>query len=95
MNISCTSTGIPVPIMIWKLDNIVTSFNQTDVITDFEVNATRRNSVPEVISGNIVSTLHIENVQYPTHYGVYMCIGSNPDNTSISSTATITLEIAC
>ena len=98
VNISCISTGIPVPIIYWKFNNLFISFSQTDVITDFEVRVIRQGGqggtlVPEVISGNIVSTLHIEGFQYPVHNGTYECIGSDPDNTSVSSTAMITVQV--
>ena len=95
VNISCISTGVPVPIITWKFNNLFVSFNQTDVITDFEVRVIRQGGtlVPEVTSGNIVSTLHIEGFQYPAHSGVYECIASDPDNTSVSSTAMITVQV--
>ena len=95
VNISCISTGIPVPIITWKLNNLITSFSQTDVSTDFEVRVIRQGGtlVPEVTSGNIVSTLHIENIQSPAHNGVYECTGTDPDNTSVSSTAMITVQV--
>ena len=95
VNISCISTGIPVPIITWKFNNLFVSFSQTDVITDFEVRLIRqgRTLVPEVTSGNIVSTLHIEGVHYAAHNGTYECIGTDPDNTSVSSTAMITVQV--
>ena len=95
VNISCISSGVPVPIITWKLNNLITSFSQTDVSTDFSVRLIRQGEtlVPEFISGNIVSTLHIENTQYPAHNGVYECIGTDPDNTSVFSTAMITVQV--
>ena len=95
VNISCISTGIPVPIITWKLNNVITSFNQTDVSTDFEVRVIRQGGtfVPEVTSGNIVSTLHIESFHYPAHNGTYECIGSDPGNTSVSNKAMITVQV--
>ena len=97
VDISCNSTGIPVPIITWKFNNLITSFTQTDVSTDFEVKVNRQEGgtiVPEVINGNIASTLHIEDAQYPAHNGTYECIGTDPDNnTLISSTAMITVQV--
>ena len=96
VNISCISTGVPVPIITWKLNNLITSFSQTDVSTDFSARLIRQQDqtlAPEVTSGNIVSTLHIENIQYPAHNGVYECTGTDPDNTSVSSTAMITVQV--
>ena len=95
VNISCISTGVPVPIITWKLNNHIASFSQTDVSTDFSARVIRQGGtlVPELTSGNIVSTLHLENTQYPAHNGVYECIGMDPDNTSVSSTAIITVKV--
>ena len=98
VNISCISTGIPIPIITWKFNNLITSFSQTDVSTDFSVRLIRQGGilVPEMTSGNIVSTLHIDNTQYPAHNRTYECIGTdpdNPDNTSVSSTAMITVQV--
>ena len=95
VNISCISTGVPVPIITWKLNNLITSFSQTDVSTDFSARVIRQGEtlVPEVTSGNIVSTLHIEGAQYPAHNGIYECIGTDPDNTSVSSIAMITVQV--
>ena len=95
VNITCISTGVPVPIITWKLNNLITSFSQTDVSRDFSVRLIRQGEilVPEMTSGNIVSTLHLENTQYPAHNGVYECIGADPDNTSVSSTAIITVQV--
>ena len=95
VNISCISTGIPVPIITWKFNNLITSFSQTDVTTDFSARVIRQGGtlVHVVTSGNTMSTLHIENTQYPVHNGVYKCIGTDPDNTSVSSTAMITVQV--
>ena len=76
VNISCTSIGSPVPIIIWMINNLPISFIQTDQITQ-----------PTTTTGNVISTLHIVDAQYPTHDGVYTCTGNNSmdasDNTSI------------
>ena len=95
VKISCISTGVPVPIITWKLNNLITSFSQTDVSRDFSARLIRQGGilVPEVTSGNIVSTLHIENTQYPAHNGVYECIGTDPDNTSVNSIALIIVQV--
>ena len=68
MNISCTSTGRPVPTITWKQNNQPTSFSQTDIII---------NAINSMSPGKIISTLHILNIEYPTHEGVYTCNGSN------------------
>ena len=95
VDISCISTGVPVPIITWKFNNQITSFSQTDVSTDFSARVIRQGGtiVPELTRGNIVSTLHIENTQYPAHNGVYECIGNNSDDTSVSNIAMITVQV--
>ncbi len=35
VDISCTSTGVPVPTITWTLNNQTTPFRQTDVSTDY------------------------------------------------------------
>ena len=68
VNISCTSSGGPVPTVTWTLNNQPTNFSQTDVIT---------NPTNTTTPGHVMSTLHIVNALYPTHEGVYTCTGSN------------------
>ncbi len=76
VDISCTSTGIPVPTAItWILNNYTTPFNQTDTLVDFTIELPIGSMVPVVTNGELMSTLHIVNAQYPSHDGVYECIG--------------------
>ncbi len=92
VDISCTSTGVPVPTITWTLNNQTTPFNQTDVSTDFSVKIEKDNSntlVPDITSGNIVSILHIVNAQYPSHDGVYECIGDSDTGKTTSLTVTV------
>ena len=85
VDISCKSTGGPVPTITWTFNNQPTTFSQTDVITQAttELDDT---FVTIVTPGNVISTLHIVDAQYPTHDGVYTCTGNNSmdasDNTS-------------
>ena len=91
--VSCMSTGIPVPSITWRIDNQTTSFFQIDTITDvsFEM---RRSVTTGIQRGSIVSVLYIENAQYPTHHGIYECTAVNTDNlANFSSSATITVHI--
>ncbi len=78
VNISCTALGIPVPTSVtWTLNDQNTRFNQTDIHVDLAIRLvmdTSRNIMPRVTSGEIVSTLHIMNAQYPSHEGTYQCI---------------------
>ena len=91
--VSCMSTGIPVPSITWRINNQTTSFFQMDTITDvsFEM---RRSVTTGIQRGSIVSVLYIENAQYPTHHGIYECTAVNTDNlVNFSSSATITVHI--
>ncbi len=78
-DISCSSTAIPVPTSItWTFNNQATPFIQTDISTDFDIQLELddfSNVVPVVTRGELMSTLHIVNAQYPSHDGVYECIG--------------------
>ncbi len=87
--ISCCSIGGPVPVIIWTLNNHNTEFNQTDIINEASLSSTNH-----VTIGNIISTLHIVDAQYPTHDGVYTCTGRNTasdshNNSSVNITVTI------
>ena len=76
VDISCTSTGVPVPTISWTLNNMATPFNRTDSFTDHSVFIQRAGSVA-ITAGRVVSTLHIVNPLYPADEGVYVCIGLN------------------
>ena len=97
LNISCTATGTPSPTITWTLNNQSTPFTQTDIITHHNVSMiTGSGSTLEtdVTQGNVVSTLHIVNPQYPAHNGEYVCTGSNTNGVStISASATIRVHI--
>ncbi len=70
--ISCYSIGGPVPSIMWTLNNQNTEFNRTDIINEASL------SYPNLVTiGNINSTLHIADANYPTHDGVYTCTGRN------------------
>ncbi len=96
VNISCTSTGVPVPTITWTLNNQTTPFSQTDVSTDFSITIERDSSnylVPVITSGNLVSTLHIVNAQYPSHDGVYECTGNSDTGRTSFHTITLTVQV--
>ena len=83
MNISCTSTGIPVPTITWTLNNQQTTFK------DVETNA-----IDTATPGNVISTLYIVDAQYPTHDGMYTCTGNNTVNGLIlTSNVSITVQV--
>ena len=81
-NISCVSSGVPVPTISWTLSGHITPFEQSDQSTDVSVSGA---------SGHLVSTLHLVNIQYPAHDGVYRCTGSN--HPAARRTAIIRLHI--
>ena len=85
VNISCTSTGGPVPAILWTLNNQPTTFNHTDVVTD---------ATNTMTPGYVMSTLHIVNAQYPISDGIYVCTGSNIINgTVLTSNISITVQV--
>ncbi len=71
--ISCCSIGGPVPVITWTLNNQNTELNQRDIINEAFLSSPNN----LVTIGNIISTLHIVDAQYPTHDGVYTCTGMN------------------
>ena len=97
VDITCKSTGGPVPTITWTFNNQPTTFNQTDVITQATTEAVRQPHgifVSIVMPGNVISTLHIVDAQYPTHDGVYTCTGNNSmDASDNTSSVTITVQV--
>lgn len=89
--ISCTATGVPVPTISWTFNNQTTRFNQQD---SSSVHSVFVRSVGEgivITPGQIVSTLLIENAQYPSDEGFYVCVGTNSEFGTNS--AMINLEV--
>ena len=97
MDISCKSTGGPVPTITWTFNNQPTTFSQTDVTTQATTHAMSQPNntfVSIVTPGNVMSTLHIVDAQYPTHNGVYTCTGNNSvDVSANSSSVDIAIEV--
>ena len=94
VNISCTSTGVPAPTITWRLNNQAAPFRQTDLTTPVTIDSQKIGSLDAISIGNVVSTLHIVNAQYPAHDGVYECIGDNSDNGTATISATnITVHV--
>ena len=97
MDISCKSTGGPVPTITWTFNNQPTNFSQTDVITQATTESVRQPDgtfVSIVMPGNVMSTLHIVITQYPTHDGVYTCTGNNSmDVSATTSSVNIIVEV--
>ena len=90
VNISCTSTGVPVPIISWTLHGQTTAFNQSDVSEDVRVMI--QSGSPVVTLGRVESSLRIERAQYPAHDGVYACTGTN-SHAGVSSTSTVMITV--
>ena len=97
VDISCTSTGIPLPTITWTLRNQDTPFNQDDIPTPVDASFVRNMDDTfdtTIISGSVVSTLHIVSAQYPAHDGEYQCIGSNSHaGQTFTQSATITVQV--
>ena len=98
MDISCKSTGGPVPTITWTFNNQLTNFSQTDVITQATTTEPVRQPdgtfLSTVTPGNVISTLYIVDAQYPTHDGVYTCTGNNSmDVSTTTSSVDITIEV--
>ena len=89
VNISCTSTGIPIPSIVWTLNNQPVPYDQTNISTDYNINGFNK-----VTPGAISSTLHIVNAQYPANDGVYTCTGSyNHAGTPVRDSAVVIVEV--
>ncbi len=90
IDISCNSTGGPIPSITWTINNQNTNFSQSDDVTNPIFNTNPVTTTP----GYTVSTLHIVNAQYPTHNGVFTCTGTNTiSGTQQTSSASITVQV--
>ncbi len=88
--ILCNSTGGPIPSITWTLNGHKTSFHQSDTFTSGRYS----NSLSTASPGYVVSTLHLVNVQYPVHEGVYGCHGTSiVANSIVTSSVNITVKI--
>ncbi len=95
-DIFCRSVGAPVPSITWEFNNQTTEFEQTDTEAPFvaTLTGTIGNRGVDVTHGNIESSLHIVSATYPDHDGVYICIGTNSDDLTVtSSSAFITVQV--
>ena len=96
VNITCVSTGNPVPIISWYLGASLAPFSQSDIMEDYQavLTGTFPNEVFSFTEGNITSVLQITNAVYPAHDGQYMCVGLNSHRTGDNtSNATITVQV--
>ena len=96
INITCFSSGNPIPTITWYLGLSLAPFSQNDSVEDYqaEIVGTFPNDMFSFTEGNITSVLRIENAVYPAHDGEYTCVGLNShravDNTN---NATITVQV--
>ena len=98
VNITCVSSGNPVPTISWYLGGSPAPFPQSDSLQNFEATIVRNpmtyRSMLRFLEGNITSVVQITNAVYPAHDGVYTCVGLNShraaDNTN---NATITVQV--
>ena len=94
VNISCASSGVPVPTISWHFNDMVAPFNHTDTFTNFSAFAYSSKSPPVITYGRTVSNLQLKNIQYPAHNGVYVCVGSNSHKNVVTvSSANISVII--
>ena len=98
VNITCVSSGNPIPTISWYLGPSPAPFSRNDNVINFEAIIFQERPIdpPELrfTKGNITSVLQITNAVYPAHDGEYTCVGLNSnragDNTS---NATITVQV--
>ena len=79
VDITCFSSGNPVPTITWTLGSGSTPFSQTDTTERVTAYVTSPGSY-SFSEGNITSTLHITSATYPSNDGVYTCSASNSDS---------------
>lgn len=94
VNISCTSTGIPLPTITWTVSNQTVLYSQTVLTYDYSIASFGGGSF-EINPAMVISYLLIEDLKYLTDDDVeYTCTGSNTYGEDIaSSSASITLHI--
>ena len=96
VNITCFSSGNPVPTITWYLGLSLAPFSQNDSVEDFSavIVGTFPNDMFSFTEGNITSVLRIENAVYPAHDGEYTCVGLNSHRTvDNTNNATITVQV--
>ena len=96
VNISCFSTGNPVPTITWYLGTSMAQFPQSDIVNDLEatVNGTGASTMVSFTDGNVTSVLRIESIAYPAHDGEYACVGLNSHReVENTNNATISVQV--
>ena len=101
VNITCFSSGNPIPTISWYLGDSSAPFSHNDTVVDLQAAISREIPGDEnspflfrFTEGNITSVLQITNAVHPAHDGEYTCVGLNShrevDNTS---NATISVQV--
>ena len=96
VNITCFSSGNPVPTISWYLGDSLAPFPDWDSAEEFQAVVTGQTGIGQFAftEGNITSVLQITNAVYPAHDGVYTCVGLNSHRGRDStSNATITVQV--
>ena len=92
LDLSCTSTGVPVPRIVWLHYNKPTIFRQVDRSSPHQISI--EGSTARVTRGTVTSTLQIRRPRYPNEDGEYVCLGTNSfAGVGTSSTASITVQV--
>ena len=96
--LSCTSFGAPVPTITWEFSNQPVEITPIESATESVATLIRdpldsSSFIPNIITGDITSSIQIVNASYPEDDGVYTCIGSNDNQMLNTSEDTITLQV--
>ena len=92
-NISCASTGNPIPTISWELRGSTAPFQQSNRVSDYQATAIGNQQL-SFTQGNVSSVLQITSAAYPAHSGQYTCVGfSSHGGRSRTSHATITVDV--
>jgi len=76
IDISCTSSGNPIPTISWELHGSPVPFPQNDTVTNYQAGILESGEF-NFDAGSITSVLKITGVNYPEHEGEYKCTGRN------------------
>lgn len=93
VNISCTSTGNPIPTILWELQGSPAPFQQSSRVSGYQATMTGNQQL-SFTQGNISSVLHITSAAYPAHNGQYTCVGFSLHSGKIrTNNATISVNV--